>query len=158
MERAGITRADLAAIGITNQRETVVLWDRHTATPVHNAVVWQDTRTADLVAQLAREGGQDRFRTATGLPLATYFSGPKISWLLDADPSLRRRAEAGDVLFGTVDSWLIWNLTGRHITDVTNASRTMMMNLSTMDWDDALLAALGVPRAMLAEIRPSSQV
>jgi glycerol kinase len=125
---------------------------------VHNAVVWQDTRTDALIAELARDGGQDRFRPASGLPLATYFSGPKIRWLLDADPELRRRAESGDVLFGTIDTWLIWNLTGQHVTDVTNASRTMLMNLSTVDWDDDLLAALGVPRAMLPQIRPSSQV
>jgi glycerol kinase len=158
LQRAGITRSDLAAIGITNQRETAVLWDRRTGQPVHNAIVWQDTRTNDLIADLAREGGQDRFRAASGLPLATYFSGPKIRWLLDADPSLRRRAEAGEVLFGTVDTWLIWNLTGHHVTDATNASRTMLMNLSTVDWDDELLAALEVPRAMLPEIRPSSHV
>jgi glycerol kinase len=158
LRRAGITPADLAGIGITNQRETTVLWDRRTGQPVHNAVVWQDTRTEALITALGDEHGQDRFRAKTGLPLATYFSGPKIRWLLDAEPSLRARAEAGDVLFGTMDTWLIWNLTGRHVTDVTNASRTMLMNLSTVDWDDDLLAALGVPRAMLPEIRPSSQV
>jgi glycerol kinase len=158
LQRAGLSRADLAGIGITNQRETTILWDRRTGEPVHNAVVWQDTRTDALVADLARDGGQDRFRPASGLPLATYFSGPKIRWLLDAEPSLRRRAEAGDVLFGTVDTWLIWNLTGRHVTDVTNASRTMLMNLSTVEWDGELLDAIGVPRAMLPEIRPSSQV
>jgi glycerol kinase len=158
LQRAGITGHDLAGIGITNQRETTVLWDRRTGEPVHNAIVWQDTRTDALIGELARDGGQDRFREASGLPLATYFSGPKIRWLLDADPDLRRRAEAGEVLFGTIDTWLIWNLTGRHVTDVTNASRTMLMNLSTVDWDDDLLAAVGVPRAMLPEIRPSSQV
>jgi glycerol kinase len=158
LRRAGLAPTDLAGIGITNQRETTILWDRRTGAPVHNAIVWQDTRTDALVAELAREGGQDRFRPACGLPLATYFSGPKIRWLLDADPSLRPRAEAGEVLFGTVDTWLIWNLTGRHVTDVTNASRTMLMNLSTVDWDDDLLDAVGVPRAMLPEIRPSSQV
>jgi glycerol kinase len=154
LERAGLTRTDLIAIGITNQRETTVVWDRHTGQPVHNAIVWQDTRTDTLIARL----DADLFRERCGLPLATYFSGPKLRWLLDQDPSLRQRAEAGDVLFGTVDSWLIWNLTGRHLTDATNASRTMLMNLSTMDWDDDLLAALDIPRAVLPEIRPSSEV
>jgi glycerol kinase len=158
LERAGIARADLAAIGITNQRETTVLWDRRTGEPVHNAVVWQDTRTDGLVAKLARDGGQDRFRRQTGLPLATYFSGPKIRWLLDADPELRRRAEGGEILFGTMDTWLIWNLTGQHVTDVTNASRTMLMDLSTVDWDDGLLDAIGVPRDVLPRICPSSVV
>jgi glycerol kinase len=158
LERAGIGATDLAAIGITNQRETTVLWDRRTGEPVAPAVVWQDTRTADLVATFAADGGQDRFRDRTGLPLATYFSGPKLRWLLDADPTLRPRAEAGEVLFGTMDTWLIWNLTGQHVTDVTNASRTMLMNLSTVDWDGELLAAFGVPRAMLPAIRPSSHV
>jgi glycerol kinase len=158
LQRAGLSPADLAAIGITNQRETTLLWDRRTGEPVHPAIVWQDTRTDELVAGLARDGGQRRFADRCGLPLATYFSGPKIRWLLDADPSLRARAEAGEVLFGTMDTWLIWNLTGEHVTDVTNASRTMLMNLSTVDWDDVLLDALGVPRAMLPAIRPSSQV
>jgi glycerol kinase len=158
LERAGLKPPDLAAIGITNQRETTVLWDRRTGEPVHNAIVWQDTRTDALVAELAREGGQDRFRRSTGLPLATYFSGPKIRWLLDADPELRRRAHAGELLFGTMDTWLIWNLTGQHVTDVTNASRTMLMDLSTVDWSDELLEAIGVPRAMLPRICPSSQV
>jgi glycerol kinase len=158
LERAGIRAADLAAIGITNQRETTLLWDRRTGEPVHPAIVWQDTRTDALVAALAAEGGGDRFRAATGLPLATYFSGPKAAWLLDADPTLRARAEAGEILFGTIDTWLIWNLTGRHVTDVTNASRTMLMNLATVDWDESLCAALGVPRVMLPEIAPSSVV
>jgi glycerol kinase len=158
LERAGLHPADLAAIGITNQRETTVLWERRTGAPVAPAVVWQDTRTDGLVASLASDGGGDRFRAATGLPLATYFSGPKIAWLLDADPTLRARAEAGEILFGTIDSWLIWNLTGAHVTDVTNASRTMLMNLSTVDWSDALCEAVRVPRAMLPRIVPSSQV
>ena len=160
LDRAGIGPGDLAAIGITNQRETTVLWDRRTGAPVHRAIVWQDTRTDSLVARLAADdpAGMDRFRDKTGLPLATYFSGPKIAWLLATDPSLRARAEAGEVLFGTMDTWLIWNLTGRHVTDVTNASRSMLMNLSTVDWDDDLCAALGVPRAMLPEIAPSSAV
>jgi glycerol kinase len=158
LDRAGLSPGDLAAIGITNQRETTVLWDRRTGTPVAPAIVWQDTRTDALVAALAADGGPDRFRPATGLPLATYFSGPKIAWQLDADPSLRGRAEAGEVLFGTMDTWLIWNLTGAHVTDPTNASRTMLMNLSTVDWDDALCEALRVPRAMLPGIAPSSSV
>ncbi len=163
LDRAGLTPSDLAAIGITNQRETTLLWDRRTGEPVHNAIVWQDTRTADLITRLGAEGdaepkGQDRFRAMCGLPLATYFSGPKVRWLLDADPDLRARAERGEILFGTMDSWLIWNLTGHHVTDVTNASRTMLMNLSTVDWDDELLGAFGIPRQMLPEIRSSSEV
>ncbi len=153
---AEIGAAELSAVGITNQRETTVLWDRHTGEPVAPAIVWQDMRTQPIIADLSADGGADRFRELCGLPLATYFSAPKISWLLDSDPTLRRRAETGDVLFGTMDSWLIWNLTGEHVTDVTNASRTMLMNLSTMDWDDRLLDAFGVPVAMLPRIRPSS--
>ncbi|MEV0649850.1 glycerol kinase GlpK [Phytomonospora sp. NPDC050363] len=156
--KAGLSAADVAAIGITNQRETVVLWDRRTGEPVHNAIVWQDTRTDALIGELAEDGGQDRFRAVTGLPLATYFAGPKIRWLLDNVDGLRERAEAGEICAGTVDSWLIFKLTGRHITDVTNASRTMLMNLSTLDWDDELLDAVGVPREMLPEIRSSVEI
>jgi glycerol kinase len=158
LERLGIGPADLAAVGVTNQRETTVLWERTTGRPLAGAVVWQDTRTAALAEALAREGGQDRFRPLCGLPLATYFSGPKIRWLLDNTEGARAAAERGEVLFGTIDTWLIWRLTGRHVTDVTNASRTMLMNLATLDWDDKLLAAIGVPRAMLPEIRPSAEV
>jgi glycerol kinase len=158
MERLGVGPSDLAAVGITNQRETTLLWDRQTGRPIANAIVWQDTRTAGLSQALGREGGQDRFRALCGLPLATYFSGPKIRWLLDNVEDARARAERGDILFGTIDSWLIWKLTGRHVTDVTNASRTMLMNLTTLDWDDSLLAAIGVPRAMLPAIRSSSEV
>jgi glycerol kinase len=160
LERAGLRATDLAAIGITNQRETTVLWDRRTGEPVHPAIVWQDTRTDAMVGSLAAESpaGLDRFRPQTGLPLATYFSGPKIAWLLANVPGLRERAEAGEILFGTMDTWLIWNLTGAHVTDVTNASRTMLMNLSTVDWDDELCATLGVPRVMLPRIQPSSTV
>jgi len=158
LQRAGIGPGDLAAIGITNQRETTVLWDRRTGEPVHNAIVWQDTRTDGLITSLAQDGGQDRFRERCGLPLATYFSGPKVRWLLDTDTELRQRAADGEILFGTMDTWLIWRLTGRHVTDVTNASRTMLMNLSTVDWDDQLLSALGVPRAILPDVRPSSEV
>ncbi|WP_345635389.1 glycerol kinase GlpK [Rugosimonospora acidiphila] len=158
LDDAGLSRADLAAIGITNQRETTLLWDTATGEPVHNAIVWQDTRTDRIVRELAGQAGTDRFRDASGLPLATYFAGPKIRWLLDERPELRARAESGEVVFGTLDTWLIWRLTGRHATDVTNASRTMLMNLSTLDWDDRLLDAFGVPRAMLPEILPSSHV
>jgi len=158
LDRAGLAAADLAAIGITNQRETSLLWDRHTGEPVGNAIVWQDTRTAPLVEAMAAEGGQDRFRDRCGLPLATYFSAPKIRWLLDRDPELARRAEGGDVLFGTVDTWLIWKLTGRHLTDVTNAGRTMLMNLASCAWDPYLLDAFGIPAAILPEIRPSAEV
>jgi glycerol kinase len=158
LENAQLQPRDLLALGITNQRETTVLWDRATGEPVHNAINWQDMRTAHLVRDLAGDAGQGRFRERCGLPLATYFSGPKIRWLLDEMPGLRARAEAGEVLFGTMDSWLIWNLTGRHLTDVTNASRTMLMNLRTLDWDDVLLDAVGVPRALLPEIRPSTEI
>ena len=154
---ADLTRGDLAAIGITNQRETTLLWDRSGA-PVHNAIVWQDTRVDALVAEFARDGGQDRFRAQTGLPLASYFSALKLRWLLDNIPDVRRRAEAGDLAFGTIDSWLLWHFTGQHLTDVTNASRTQLMNLVTLDWDNALLAAFGIPRAVLPRIVPSSSV
>ena len=155
---AGLTARDLAAVGVTNQRETTVLWDRATGRPVHNALVWQDTRVDPLVADFARDGGQDRFRDRTGLPLASYFSALKLRWLLDNVPGARVRAEAGDLLFGTIDAWLVWNLTGLHVTDVTNASRTQLMNLATLDWDDTLLTAFGIPRAVLPRIVPSSAV
>ncbi len=160
---AGVGRESLAAVGITNQRETTVVWEKTTGRPLYNAIVWQDTRTEALCRQLAAEGGQDRFRAQTGLPLATYFSGPKIRWLLDHLPDVRQKAEHGEVLFGNMDTWLLWNLSGGpqggvHVTDVTNASRTLLMNLHTLDWDDELLAANGVPRAMLPVIRPSSGV
>ncbi|HWK25741.1 MAG TPA: glycerol kinase GlpK [Solirubrobacter sp.] len=155
LQIAQLQPADLSALGITNQRETTVVWERATGTPVHNAINWQDTRTDRMLREL---GDQDRFKERCGLPLATYFSGPKIAWLLNSIDGLRERAEAGEVLFGTIDSWLIWKLTGRHLTDVTNASRTLLMNLRTLDWDDVLLDAFGVPRAMLPEIRSSSEV
>jgi glycerol kinase len=158
MAKLGIAPRDLAAVGITNQRETTLLWDRTTGAPVANAIVWQDTRTGGLCQALAAEEGQDRFRAKTGLPLATYFSGPKIRWLLDNVAGAREGATRGDILFGTMDSWLIWKLTGRHVTDVTNASRTLLMNLETLDWDDALLDAIGVPRAILPEIRSSAEI
>jgi glycerol kinase len=163
MERHGLAPGDLAAIGITNQRETTVVWDRKTGQPVHNALVWQDTRVADMVAELAREGGQDRFRARTGLPLATYFSAAKIRWILDNVAGARRRAEAGELAFGNIDTYLAWELTGGasggiHVTDVTNASRTQLMRLDTLDWDDEMLRAFSIPRAMLPEVRSSSEV
>ncbi|MFJ8959604.1 glycerol kinase GlpK [Lentzea sp. NPDC102401] len=155
LSHASLTYADIAAFGITNQRETTVVWDKATGEPVHNAIVWQDTRTDAVIKEL---GDQDRFRERSGLPLATYFSGPKLRWLLDNVDGLRARAERGEVLFGTMDTWLIWNLTGRHVTDVTNASRTMLMNLETLDWDPELVGAMDVPRDVLPEIRSSSEV
>ncbi|MGZ4288910.1 MAG: glycerol kinase GlpK [Solirubrobacteraceae bacterium] len=158
LAKAELSPADLSALGIANQRETTVLWDRRTGMPVHNAINWEDTRTDQLCRELAGDAGQDRFREKTGLPIATYFSGPKVRWLLDRVPALRERAEEGEVLFGTIDSWLIWNLCGRHVTDVTNASRTMLMDLHTREWDDELLSATCVPRAMLPEIRPSAEI
>jgi glycerol kinase len=161
LKKAGISASDLAAVGVTNQRETTVVWDKSTGKPVYNALVWQDTRTQDIVNELSADGGQDRFREKTGLPLATYFSGTKIKWILDNVDGARAKAEAGDLAFGNIDTWVIWNLTGgtdggAHVTDVSNASRTMLMNLETLDWDDAQLQAFGVPRAMLPSIEPSS--
>ena len=158
MAKLGVGPSDLAAVGITNQRETTLLWESATGRPVANAIVWQDTRTDRLAAELGGAVGQDRFRERCGLPLATYFSGPKIRWLLDSTQGARARAEAGEILFGTMDSWLIWKLTGRHLTDVTNASRTMLMNLATLDWDPVVLEAMGVPRAMLPTIVSSSEI
>ncbi|WP_168705826.1 glycerol kinase GlpK [Gordonia paraffinivorans] len=158
---AELTAADIAACGITNQRETAVIWDRETGRPVHNAIVWQDTRTNELCAELAGDAGVDRYRDRTGLPLSTYFAGPKIRWLLDHVDGLRDKAEAGQLCFGTMDSWLAWNMTGGvdggvHVTDVTNASRTMLMNLHTLDWDEEICAEMGIPMSMLPEIRSSS--
>jgi glycerol kinase len=158
MEQRGLRPADLAALGITNQRETTVLWNAKTGRPLANALVWQDTRVADYIPEFSREGGPDRFRARTGLPLATYFSGLKIRWLLDHVPDLRQQAEAGDVLFGNIDTFLAWHLTGLHITDCTNASRTQLMNLQTLDWDPELLSAFGIPRQILPRIRSSSEV
>lgn len=161
LEKNGIDPRDIAAIGVTNQRETTIVWDRKTGKPYYNAIVWQCTRTRDICEELAREGGQDRFRPKTGLPIATYFSGPKIKWILDNVPGVRQAAEKGDALFGNIDTWEIWWLTGgpnggAHVTDVSNASRTMLMNLETLDWDQEILDILGIPRQMLPEIRPSS--
>jgi glycerol kinase len=158
-----LTTADLAAIGITNQRETTLVWDRETGKPYYPAIVWQDTRTDKICNELAKSGGQDRFREITGLPLATYFSGPKIAWMLENVPGLREQAQAGKAIFGTIDSWLTWNLTGGpkggvHLTDVTNASRTLLMDIQTLDWDEEMLSVLDIPRQMLPEIVPSSIV
>jgi glycerol kinase len=163
LKKANLKASDLAAVGITNQRETTVVWDRNTGEPVYNALVWQDTRTQDIVNELSKNGGQDRFRDVTGLPLATYFSGTKVKWVLDNVEGARAKAEAGDLVFGNIDTWVIWNLTGatdggRHVTDVSNASRTMLMNLETLDWDEGQLTAFGIPRSMLPEVRPSSEV
>ena len=162
----GLRPKDISCIGITNQRETTVVWNRHTGIPVYNALVWQDTRVADAVAKLAQQGGKDRFRERTGLPLTTYFSGLKLAWILDNVAGARELAERGDLLFGNMDSFLLWNMTGGvsggqsggvHLTDVTNASRTQLMNIHTLAWDDEMLGTLRIPRAMLPEIRSSSE-
>jgi len=163
LEKAHIEASDLAAVGITNQRETAVVWEKATGKPVYNAIVWQDTRTDVICNELEKDGGQDRFRAKVGLPLATYFSGPKVKWVLDNVDGARQKAEAGEILFGNIDSWLIWNLTGGpdggvHVTDVTNASRTLLMNLESLDWDEEILKIIGIPRAMLPKIQSSSQV
>lgn len=163
MGRFGITRDDLVALGITNQRETTLVWNRRTGQPYYNAIVWQDTRTDTIINEFGKEGGQDRFRPVTGLPLATYFSGPKIKWLLDNVDGLREAAERGDAVFGNMDTWLIWNLTGGtrggiHVTDPTNASRTMLMNLQTLDWEPEILEIMGIPRVMLPRILSSSEI
>ncbi len=163
LSRARLDASDLAAIGVTNQRETAIVWDRRTGRPAHNALVWQDTRTQPRIDELAAEGGIRRFAEQTGLPLATYFSASKLAWILDNVPGARASAEAGHLIFGTPDTWVVWNLTGGprggiHVTDVTNASRTLLMDLRTLDWDDDLLAVWNIPRAMLPEIRSSSEV
>ena len=159
--KTGISGGDLVAIGITNQRETAVLWDKNTGRPLYNAIVWQCTRSDDICRRLSAEHGQDRFREKTGLPIATYFSGPKVRWILDEVPEARTAAQKGTALFGTIESWIIWWLTGgpnggAHVTDVTNASRTLMMNLNTLDWDDEILNVLDIPRRILPRIVPSS--
>ena len=163
LKKAKIQASDLAAVGVTNQRETTVVWEKSSGKPVYNAIVWQDTRTDKICNELAKDGGQDRFRSKVGLPLATYFSGPKIKWILDNVDGVRERAQRGEVVFGNIDTWCIWNLTGgpeggAHVTDVSNASRTMLMNLETLDWDDEILGIMGIPRAMLPQIKPSSEV
>lgn len=165
MDKAGVEASEIAALGVTNQRETTVVWEKETGRPIYNAIVWQDTRTDSICAELAKDAsttlsansGQDRFRAKTGLPLATYFSGPKIKWILDNVPGAREQAEKGELLFGNMDTWIIWNLTGAHVTDVTNASRTLLMDLITLDWDDEILKLLDIPRSMLPEIRSSSE-
>jgi glycerol kinase len=160
LEKSLTDPAMIAAIGVTNQRETTVVWDKVTGQPVYNAIVWQDTRTDKTISKFAKGGGQNRFRRKTGLPLATYFSGPKIKWILDNVPGAREKAKKGRLLFGNMDTWIIWNLTGRevHVTDVTNASRTMLMNLKTLDWDKEILQIMGIPREMLPEIKSSSEI
>lgn len=162
LSRADITRHDIAAVGITNQRETAVVWDKNTGKPVYNAIVWQDTRTQSIVDRLA-DGDPERYKSIVGLPLATYFSGTKIVWILENVDGAREKAEAGDLLFGTTDTWVLWNLTGGidggvHATDVTNASRTLFMDLETLSWREDILADFGVPASMLPEIRSSSEV
>ena len=161
LANTGAQEGDIAAVGITNQRETSVIWDLHTGKPYYNAIVWQDTRTKEICDQLASDGGQDRFRLKTGLPLATYFSSPKIKWILENVPGARSAAQRGEALFGNIDTWIIWWLTGgpgkgAHVTDVTNASRTLLMNLATLDWDDGILKELDIPRSILPRIVPSS--
>ncbi|WP_374310624.1 glycerol kinase GlpK [Methylocella sp.] len=163
LEKSGLTAIDFAAVGVANQRETCLLWDRQTGKPLSNALVWQDARTDQIVKRLAAEGGRDRLRVKTGLPLATYFSGLKLNWILANVPGARERATSGDALFGTIDSWLLWNLTGGvdggvHVTDVTNASRTQLMDLATLSWDDDLLELFGAPRACLPRIVSSSEI
>jgi glycerol kinase len=163
LAQRGLSASDLAAIGITNQRETSVIWERATGEPVANAIVWQDTRVAEEVARFVGNGGQDRFRPKTGLPLSTYFSSLKLRWFLKNIPGAREKAAAGELLFGNIDTFLVWNLTGGakggvHVTDLTNASRTQLLNLKTLDWDNELLAAFEIPRVMLPEVRSSSEL
>lgn len=160
--KGSIDPQDISAVGVTNQRETTVVWNKKTGKPVYNAIVWQDTRTDQIVNEFAKQGGQDRLRDKVGLPLATYFSGPKVKWILDNVDGARAAANNGELVFGNIDTWLIWNMTGgvnggAHVTDVTNASRTMLMNLQTLNWDDEICNLMGIPRSMLPEIRPSAQ-
>ncbi|MBV9136317.1 MAG: glycerol kinase GlpK [Hyphomicrobiales bacterium] len=163
LAKARLAPRDLSSVGLTNQRETTLIWDRRTGAPLHHALVWQDTRTDSLVAYFGKNGGKDRLRAKTGLPLATYFSGLKLAWLLENVPGARARAKAGEALFGNIDSWLTWNLTGGtrgglHVTDVTNASRTQLMNLTTLEWDREILSLFDIPHACLPEIRSSSEI
>ena len=163
LAKADLRNTDIAAVGITNQRETTVIWDKKTGKPVYNAIVWQDTRTDKIATELgALGGGQERYRNKTGLPLATYFSGPKIKWILDNVDGVRQRAEAGELLFGNMDTWVLWNMTGGpegglHVTDPTNASRTLLMDLDTLSWDEEIAADMGIPMSLLPEIRSSSE-
>ena len=158
--QSGVEAADIAAIGITNQRETTILWDRETGRPIYNAIVWQCRRTADIVDRLLADGYGDHIKKTTGLVPDAYFSATKINWILDHVEGARERAERGEILFGTVDSWLVWKLTGgaAHVTDYTNASRTMLYDIHKLDWDDTLLRALDIPRAMLPQVRSSSEI
>ncbi|MBX3035555.1 MAG: glycerol kinase GlpK [Anaerolineales bacterium] len=168
LSKSGITSSEIVAIGVTNQRETTLVWDKNTGKPIYNAIVWQDTRTDVIIKKLGKQktegrkrsaiSGQDRFRAKTGLPLATYFSGPKIKWILENVKGAKEKAKKDELLFGNMDTWLIWNLTGEHITDVTNASRTMLMNLKTLDWDDEILKVMGIPKNMLPKIKSSSEI
>ena len=163
LNKGNIDPKDIAAVGVTNQRETAVVWDKKTGKPLYNAIVWQDTRTDQIINEFAKDGGQDRFRDKVGLPLATYFSGPKVKWILDNVDGARAAADRGDAIFGNIDTYVIWNLTGGpnggvHVTDVSNASRTMLMDLRTLDWDAEILKIMGIPRSMLPEIRSSSEV
>ncbi|MBN8882313.1 glycerol kinase [Salana multivorans] len=163
LARASLTAKDIAAIGITNQRETAVVWDKNTGEPVYNAIVWQDTRTQKICDRLAGDVGADRYKDVVGLPLATYFAGPKVVWVLENVEGARERAEAGDLLMGTMDTWVVWNMTGGpqggvHVTDVTNASRTLLMDLKTLQWDASIAADMGIPTSMLPEIKSSSEV
>ena len=164
LSKANLDPDDIEAVGITNQRETAIVWDRTTGQPVYNAIVWQDTRTQKIVEELAGDEGTDRYKDVCGLPLATYFSGPKVKWILDNVDGAREKAEAGELMFGNTDTWVLWNLTGGaendgvHVTDVTNASRTMLMDLSSLSWDESIAADMGIPMSMLPEIRSSSEV
>ena len=163
LSKASINRHQLSAVGITNQRETAVVWDKNTGEPVYNAIVWQDTRTQKICDELAGDEGPDRFKDICGLPLATYFSGPKVKWILDNVEGARAKAEAGDLLFGNMDTWVLWNLTGGvnggvHVTEPTNASRTMLMDVRKLQWDDSMCEVMGIPKSMLPEIKSSSEV
>lgn len=163
MAKADLSPSDFVAVGITNQRETALVWDRATGEPVYNAIVWQDTRTDRIVTALGGDEGAEKYKATTGLPLATYFSGPKVKWILDNVEGARARAEAGDLVFGNMDTWVLWNMTGGldgglHVTDPTNASRTMLMDLDTLSWDESICADMGIPVSMLPEIRSSSEV
>ena len=159
LSKASINRHQLSAVGITNQRETAVVWDKNTGEPVYNAIVWQDTRTQKICDELAGDEGPDRFKDICGLPLATYFSGPKVKWILDNVEGARAKAEAGDLLFGNMDTWVLWNLTGGvnggvHVTEPTNASRTMLMDVRKLQWDDSMCEVMGIPKSMLPGSSP----
>jgi len=163
LQKGNIDPKDIAAVGITNQRETTVVWDKKTGKPLYNAIVWQDTRTDQICNELSKDGGQDRFRAKVGLPISTYSSGPKLKWILDNVDGVRAAAERGDAIFGNIDTYVIWYMTGGtnggvHVTDVTNASRTMLMDLKTLDWDDEILKIMAIPRSMLPQVRSSSEV